>query len=293
MKMKIKPRKWVKASILAAGVIGIFGAANYETYDNGAIASENKKTDAAKREFINDHIVKKEKLPAALYPIISSASQQVRLKPSIEDYGGSKTIYLTFDDGPDQHSMKLLKILDQYHAKATFFLLEPNIKKHQNIVREMQKRGHSLGLHGVSHNAHLIYRSKETVVAEMKQDQKTLRAVTGVTTHLIRTPYGSSPYMKPAYMKAVQQNGFKLWDWSIDSEDWQCRNGQYVSNVEKQLKQHNFKTIPNVILMHEKPSTYQYLPKLLNYLQKNGYKFESIKDDMVPYHFKAKVPGKS
>lgn len=69
----------------------------------------------------------------------------------------------------------------------------------------------------------------------MKQAQKTLKSITGVETHLIRTPYGSKPSLTEAQKKVLKKNGFIYWDWNIDSLDWKYRSQKFVPEVMNQL----------------------------------------------------------
>ncbi|RXZ02294.1 polysaccharide deacetylase family protein [Fictibacillus sp. S7] len=198
----------------------------------------------------------------------------------------AKTVYLTFDDGPSRVSDGIMDVLKKYQVKATFFMLEPNMLKFQDQVKRMDREGHSQGLHGVSHDAKKIYRSKETVVQEMDQANRALQKITGKRTVLIRTPYGSAPYMKPDYQKAVKDKGYELWDWTIDSMDWSYRSPQYVTNSIRQIKKMEHQTEPIVILMHERKETLESLPQLLDYLKKNGYTMKRIERTMKPVTFR-------
>ncbi|WP_096186940.1 polysaccharide deacetylase family protein [Evansella halocellulosilytica] len=53
---------------------------------------------------------------------------------------------------------------------------------------------------------------------------------------MIRTPYGSIPYLTNSFREVLGNNGFKLWDWNIDSDDWNLSDGEYVKNVISQIE---------------------------------------------------------
>ncbi|MGG1574253.1 polysaccharide deacetylase family protein [Fictibacillus sp. NRS-1165] len=218
---------------------------------------------------------------AAIAPAVhKSETKQKQIDPSER-----KTVYLTFDDGPSHVSGGILDILNQFQAKATFFMLEPNILRFPEAVKRMDQEGQALGLHGVSHDPKKIYRTKETVVQEMDQDNLALQKITGKKSVLIRTPYGSAPYMKPAYQDAVREHGYQLWDWTIDSKDWSFRSPQYVEYSIVQIKNMEHRKEPVVILLHERKETLESLPKLLEYLMKNRYQFKRIEPAMKPVTF--------
>jgi peptidoglycan/xylan/chitin deacetylase (PgdA/CDA1 family) len=109
----------------------------------------------------------------------------------------SKVVYLTFDDGPNKYTPKILDILKKKKAQATFFMIEGNIKRNPKIVNRMIQEGHYPGLHSVSHNARKLYRgSPKNVANEMEKTRQTLLRVSKFNSKLTRVPYGSKPYMK-------------------------------------------------------------------------------------------------
>lgn len=196
-----------------------------------------------------------------------------------------KMIYLTFDDGPSAYTDQIIESLKKFDMKATFFMLEPNMRAYPEQLQAIINAGHVPALHGVSHNTAIIYQSEKTVVDEMVIAQATLKNLTGQFTHLIRTPYGSAPYMKPSYKQAVEEAGFQLWDWTVDSEDWKYRNGEFVIRVIQQLENFQFKERPLVILLHDRKSTAEHLPDLLTYLKAKGYETELLNEQLTAYHF--------
>ncbi|MDQ0198942.1 polysaccharide deacetylase family protein [Neobacillus ginsengisoli] len=196
-----------------------------------------------------------------------------------------KTVYLTFDDGPESFSGEIIALLEQYHFKATFFMLDGNIRRYPDSARLMVKMGETVGLHGVTHNAKLFYATPASVLGEMNQDRNTLKEITGVDSVLIRTPYGSVPDLTPEEKKAVFDNGYLMWDWNIDSKDWYYRDARFVDSVIAQLQKRAGKPGPIVILMHEKKETLAQLPKLLDYLSKQQYECKAIDSTIPPIHF--------
>lgn len=236
--------------------------------ENVSSSSENKQEQASAQQSGNQTTPSTPELPTA---------------PSNEENQEEKVVYLTFDDGPSTHTQEILQILDAHNAKGTFFMLGPNMKRFPEATKAIVEGGHEPALHGVSHDAHQIYQSKDTVVGEMKEAQNDLYHLTGVRTNLIRTPYGSVPYMKPEYLEAVHQNGFELWDWNIDSLDWKYKDARYVNGVIHDIETKSFKE--PVILLHDKQTTAQHLNDLLDYLSAHGYKMKPLDDTLPVVHF--------
>ncbi|MBS4173146.1 polysaccharide deacetylase family protein [Bacillus sp. FJAT-49736] len=196
-----------------------------------------------------------------------------------------KVVYLTFDDGPSTATMQILTLLKKYQAQATFFMLDPNLKKYSSSAKQIVKNGNSVGSHGVTHDIHKVYRSPAAFVQEMKQTEATLKKITGKESHLIRAPYGSVPYMTPDFRKASDAKGFILWDWDIDSDDWKYPNGQFVQKIKTQVDSCSSDR-PLVVLMHDKTTTAKYLEQVLQYFQKKGYKMVAIDESLQPVQFK-------
>lgn len=198
-----------------------------------------------------------------------------------------KVLYLTFDDGPTKHAKELLSILDKYDAKATFFMLGPQIQQHPDVVRKMMDNGHGLGLHGMTHVEKKFYASPASALKEMKDANAILLKATGVQTRLIRTPYGSKPYMKESYRNAMHQGEFRMWDWNVDSQDWRYKKNpeHIVASVLKDVDKISRAGHAPVVLMHDQEPTIAILPQLLAELQKRGYQFETLTEEMTPLNF--------
>ncbi|MDA7028142.1 polysaccharide deacetylase [Bacillus sp. CLL-7-23] len=229
------------------------------------------------RDKLANHLSKKQDVPKQKHE--KKKQTTAKKKPG-------KTVYLTFDDGPSSATQRLLQILSESDVKATFFMLEPNMRYHREAVLQMKRQGHKLGLHGVTHNKKLFYKNAHSPNLEMKQAQATLKSITGIKTNLIRTPYGSKPYLTNAQEKVLKKNGFVYWDWNIDSLDWKYRSQKYVPEVLNQLSMLEKRQTkqPLVILLHDIPTTVQSLPILITNLKNMGYSFEVINQSMIPIH---------
>lgn len=198
---------------------------------------------------------------------------------------GNKTVYLTFDDGPKNISTTLLSILDQFGAKATFFMIDGNIRNYPDIAKQMIASGHTVGSHSVSHSQKQFYQSRDTVVNEMQQTRNTIKEITGVDSLLIRTPYGSAPYMTPEYKQALIEHGLVMWDWNVDSKDWYYRDHRMIETVIAQIESKKNQTSPIVILFHEQEETAVYLPELLQYLTSQQYSLQALNPSIAPIQF--------
>ncbi|SFL94955.1 polysaccharide deacetylase family protein [Salibacterium qingdaonense] len=215
----------------------------------------------------------------------SSDSQRTESDRSQEKNIEKKTVYLTFDDGPTSATTDILDTLHQFNAKATFFMLEPSMRESPEVVNKIIEQGHAVGLHGVTHDINNFYKSEQSALKEITTAQETLQQITGVRSNLIRTPYGSVPYLTKSYREVLDSNGFKLWDWNVDSRDWSLSSEQYLDTVIEQIEEQVNAGVTPIILMHDKQNTADHLSSLLAYLSEHGFQTEKIKENTKPYNF--------
>ena len=84
--------------------------------------------------------------------------EKLEIGTSIES--NEKIVYLTFDDGPSGNTDKILTILDQYQAKATFFFCTGCHREYNYLIKKAYQKGHTIGLHSYQHEYPDIYQSK-------------------------------------------------------------------------------------------------------------------------------------
>jgi peptidoglycan/xylan/chitin deacetylase (PgdA/CDA1 family) len=138
--------------------------------------------------------------------------------------GTGKVIYLTFDDGPTDYTLELLKVLEKYNVKATFFVTG---SAKLDYLPMIAAGGHSIGLHSVTHKYNEIYASDDAFFSDLYKMQSLVEAKIGYKTWLMRFPGGSSNGVSKKYCtgimtrltKAVVDQGFHYFDWNVDSDD--------------------------------------------------------------------------
>lgn len=201
-------------------------------------------------------------------------------------------IYLTFDDGPSSSiTPKVLDILKKEKIKATFFVLNYS-KSNEKYIKRIVKEGHTIGIHGYSHDYSKIYKSRSAFLGNVYTLQKKIKKSTGVSTRYIRFPGGSSNTISRHYKKGIMTDlskamlgrGFKYYDWNVCAEDaGSARNATQVYNyVVKNLS----KKRGNMVLMHDFASNkkgLEALPKIIKYAKKHGYTFAAIDDNTPMY----------
>ncbi len=191
-----------------------------------------------------------------------------------------KFVYITFDDGPTLNTPEIIKTLDKYNAKATFFVLEERIVMYPDFIKKILHSKNAIGLHGVSHSE-AIYSTEVSPLQEMDKANKALENITGTKSKLVRVPFGSSYRLTNAQAKKLTDNGYIIWDWNVDPRDsvGKIIPENIIANLKRDLKK--CKTTP-VILFHDRKSTAKLLPHVLEYLSNEGYTMLPISDKQAP-----------
>lgn len=209
------------------------------------------------------------------------------LKAKMGEDGEPGVIYLTFDDGPSTTiTPKILDILKQKNVKATFFILNYNSTGEVLVKREVSE-GHTVGIHGYSHDYKSIYQSVDTYMNNVTQLQQKIKASTGYNATITRFPGGSSntassfnPGIMTKLCREVVSRGYKYFDWNVssgDAGDVKTSEGVY-NNVTRGLS----KSRANVVLMHDfngNTKTLNALSSIIDYGIQNGYKFSNITEN--------------
>ena len=198
-----------------------------------------------------------------------------------------KVAYLTFDDGPPNNTHQILDILKQNNIKATFFVLGSQVEIFPETTNRIYNEGHYIANHGYSHKYSEIYQSPEQVLNEFNQCNQIVAKTINVpeyNSHLFRFPGGSvgGKYaeLKKQAITLLEQNDILHVDWNSltgDSEKVNPTEEYLMDNLQKTTEGKN----SLVILMHDaqaKKITAETLPKVIEYLQQQGYSFESFYD---------------
>lgn len=100
-------------------------------------------------------------------------------------------VALTFDDGPTGNVDNILPLLDQYDAKATFFLIGNELRQHPEQGLKIAEAGHQIGNHTYSHKR-MIFKSPDYIKREIEQTDMLIRK-TGYKGEIdVRPPNGKN-----------------------------------------------------------------------------------------------------
>ena len=214
----------------------------------------------------------------------------------------SKEIYLTFDDGPiPEITPWVLEELSKYNAKATFFCIGENVKKHPEIFQKIISKGHSVGNHTNDH-INGWRTNKENYLNNIDKSEKCFRFVVSglqssvsslqspvsglqsrvnrqktnnkqLTTNLFRPPYGK---IKPNQANKILKKGYDIVMWDVLSGDFDLSLSKEncLKNVIKNTND------GSIVVFHDSEKAFKNLeyalPRALDYFSKKGYVFKSI-----------------
>lgn len=174
-----------------------------------------------------------------------------------------KSVFLTFDDGPiPEVTPWVLDLLDQYEIKATFFMVGDNVRKHPKTFQEVIKRGHSVGNHTMHHLQGAKVRTRRYIkdIAE---------AHMLIKSPLFRPPHGFIRWKQAAAIKADMR--IIMYDLVTRDYSMKLSGDEVLENVKRYTRN------GSIIVFHdslkaEKNLRYA-LPKAIEWLKQNGYKF--------------------
>ena len=180
-----------------------------------------------------------------------------------------KSIYLTFDDGPHETATPFaLDTLKQFDAKATFFCIGNNVRKHKEIYNRIIAEGHSVGNHTQNH-------LKGWGTKDFNYIKDISIAGEHIKSTLFRPPHGR---IKRSQIKKLQSSDsrMEIVMWSVLSGDFDTTiNGEKcLQNVLKQSKE------GSIIVYHDSAKAWDRmhyaLPKTLAYFSEKGYSFKGL-----------------
>lgn len=189
----------------------------------------------------------------------------------------TKTMYLTFDDGPTSKITNwTLDVLNQYDAKATFFCIGKNIENHPDIFENILENGHSIGNHTWNH----IKGWRTSTKAYLKNIDEAQTLIDTFTNkqnlqseNLFRPPYGQ---IRLKQARALDNLGYKVVMWNVLSFDWDktLSENTCLKNVIDNSSSGSI-VVFHDSLKAEKNMKYA-LPRTLEHFTQKGYDFKAL-----------------
>ncbi|HKK80248.1 MAG TPA: polysaccharide deacetylase family protein [Phaeodactylibacter sp.] len=181
-------------------------------------------------------------------------------------------VYLTFDDGPiPRVTPWVLEQLSQFDAKATFFCVGDNIRKHPEVFQQVVDAGHSVGNHTSNH-------LNGWTTENIPYFHNVRHCANQVNSVLFRPPYGR---LKPKQAQFLQRH-YRIVMWDVLSGDFDPKitAEQCYSNVVNNAEPGSIVVFHDSLKAEE--TLKQVLPRVLQYFADNGYRFGQLNEQALP-----------
>ena len=206
-----------------------------------------------------------EGIPAALYPAYPSPFRplperqetEALTEPATETEAateGEEIVYhsrhndrmeiaLSFDDGPHPRlTPVILKILEEYGIKATFFMVGENVGYYPAAARAVVEAGHEIGNHTFSHRK-FGRLEEEELRREILSCEEAIASVSDSPVRFIRPPEGQ---MSDTMRRVIGSSDYRVILWDVDTRDW-------AHTPPAEITRHILDTVQagDIILMHD------------------------------------------
>jgi peptidoglycan-N-acetylmuramic acid deacetylase len=179
----------------------------------------------------------------------------------------TKSVILTFDDGPSRVLSPLLDVLASEKVPAAFFWSARLVHSKRPWKRVMDE-GHQIGTHSTKH-VNLTRLSYNGQYADIASSVKKLEKITGKKITFFRPPFGQYNEDTLAVARSLELIPVM---WRVSSMDWELKDNprQIIENVVDHLED------GAIILLHELPQTLEVLPELIHRIRAKGFEFKNL-----------------
>jgi peptidoglycan/xylan/chitin deacetylase (PgdA/CDA1 family) len=228
---------------------------------------------------------------AEVMPIPNPDATGLRFPSGLTIRGGTthRAILFTFDDGPSRRTTpRLLDILDGLGIKAVFFVKtesfgngNPWEREHAEIVREIVRRGHTIGNHTETHRQLPLLRNAE-IEAELAVSERKIQRAIGSKPRLIRPPGGA---LSARVEQLLGEHGYTSVMWALYGGDLEVSTPEDVVRTFFRVLERREQEVGDrggIVLMHDtKSHSLDAVPRLVSALQKRNCKL--LEDDEELY----------
>lgn len=188
---------------------------------------------------------------------------------------------LTFDDGPNPElTPRVLDLLDQHHARATFFCIGARAARHPALVQEIVQRGHAVENHSLDHLHHFSLFGPARLMRDIGAAQQVLTELSGTAPRFFRAPAGlRNPFLEPVlcrlglHLAAWTRRGFD----TVAAGDADRMAARLLSHLAER----------DILLMHDgnpghdragRPLVLEVLPRVLQAIDRAGLRCVTLRD---------------
>lgn len=219
--------------------------------------------------------------------VITSTGTQAaeRLVPIYSVERGDKAISLTFDVAwENSNTDELIEILDEYGAKATFFITGDWCDRYPEDVKKFYDAGHEIANHSDTH-PHVLGMNVNDLISDTKSATLKIKDITGSEPTLYRAPYGE---YDNSLITTIEGMGMKVIQWDVDSIDWEDPTADEIT--ERVV---NGVDSGSIVLFHnDLENTSEALTSILEQLKNQGYSFVTVSELVYPDDYTIDANGR-
>ncbi|MFO0675173.1 MAG: polysaccharide deacetylase family protein [Polyangiaceae bacterium] len=192
---------------------------------------------------------------------------------------GSRGVALTFDDGPHPTwTPRILDELDRHRASATFFVVGKKAEVHPELVREIRRRGHTIGIHGHAHDRFFALRSAARIRADLVLAKALLEGILGEEVRWFRPPIG---HTNPTIGRVADELDLVTVGWSARGFDGlrPADVDGVAARIQRDLRD------GAIVLLHdsretgdEAPASIEVLPRVLAHAHASRLEIVPLRD---------------
>jgi cellulose synthase/poly-beta-1,6-N-acetylglucosamine synthase-like glycosyltransferase/spore germination protein YaaH/peptidoglycan/xylan/chitin deacetylase (PgdA/CDA1 family) len=199
-------------------------------------------------------------------------------------------IALSFDDGPDTvNTPKILDILKEKHAPATFFVIGVEANNALDLLRREYNEGHEIGNHTYTHPAFTPNLPAAQIELQLNLNERLLASTLGIKTQLFRPPYGIDHQPETAdeveMLPIPLSMGYIIVGAQIDPHDWGEAGGiapPPAQTIVDRVMQQARSGVGNIVLLHDgggdRSHTIAALPMIIDQLRAAGYELVPVSE---------------
>ncbi len=191
----------------------------------------------------------------------------------------ARTVYLTFDDGPNPNATRpILETLAEHDVPATFFMVGEHVRRFPDVARLVVHAGHQIGNH-TQHHVKLHNRGPGRIRRELTDAHAAILETTGVAPRIFRAPHG---YRNPFVQPVVHRLGYQVFGWTFGVWDTALPGPEVIrARMRRKVR-------PGaILLLHDgdgydplgdRMQTAAALPGIIRDLRDDGYTFRPLAD---------------
>lgn len=192
----------------------------------------------------------------------------------------SKSLALTYDDGPATTDYNLLAVLAAHGVKATFFMQGTAVEQHPEIAQTIARGGHVIGNHTMTHPC-MPNLSRVEMEKEIDACEQTLQKAVGAHSRLFRPPYVAT---NDILQSVLDERGLDNILWCAAGHDWRAGQVAAVSfaSVQDELNNgYRGNKGAGIILLHDTiPATEAATDLIITHYKREGFTFYTVPELM-------------